>query len=285
MSTANKAQNLFSVPAGAPPPLPNFMAIQYQWNVVPGPNGANVYPVSSPWTIPQVGPQYFPSSPAQQWTGQPVVTGQNIPNGLLTPGTGEAAWHQEFIKGKPKVLGIILIVLTICQLPFLISFALIASGYTSYNGILYWGIIFYIIAGSFTIRAQKKQNIRLVRMSFGFSIVSSINSLIGLIINLVDLVLMQCKEDYGCYRKGNGAETVVSFILVLHVLVFCVTVSISVFGGRGLRQVASDVPQVLVIQKMGTAPPTGYPENPSETPTSPPPYEIEEKTCLKNTDY
>ncbi|KAM3912593.1 membrane-spanning 4-domains subfamily A member 4A-like isoform 1-T2 [Leptodactylus fuscus] len=275
MSKTNEVQNPFAVPPGTALPPQNCMPSQSQWTVVQGPNGANVYPASSPWTIQQVGPQHFPSPPAQQWTGQPVVPGQNVSNGILTPVTGEAAWYQEFMKGRPKALGITLIVAGVFLVVFGIALPFVAAVYSFYSGIVYWGPIFYIIAGSYTKKAQQKQNIGLVKLSYGFSIFCCIVSLLAIIIDILDMAVLRCYHDdyYYCDSALAGAYAVLSLIFILHVLVFCVTVSIAIFGGRSLACEPTNVPQVLVIQNVMPAT-AAYPGDPAQIPTSPPPYNM-----------
>ncbi|XP_068114448.1 uncharacterized protein [Hyperolius riggenbachi] len=72
-----------------------------------------------------------------------------------------APFFQEFLKGKPKASGILVIVAAIIEIPLgiAVGFTTISSSVPS--GIPFWGPIFYIIAGSVTIEAQKRPNIRL----------------------------------------------------------------------------------------------------------------------------
>ncbi|XP_071986825.1 membrane-spanning 4-domains subfamily A member 4A-like [Engystomops pustulosus] len=262
--------NVFPAPPAAPPPT--YIPPQYQWNVVPGPTGANVFAAPPPWNVTQVAPQNYPPAPGSPWNIQPAVPGQNVPNDFLPHLSGVTACHQTFVKGKPKALGIVLIVSSILQILFAISLPFLAFTVTFISGIQMWGPVFYIIAGSFSIRAQKIQSIRLVKSSYGLSIVSSIFSFTAIILNIVDFSVIDCDYYYNCHDEGSGAYTIVSILLLLNLLVFCVTVSISVFGGRALEHVPSIVPPVFVIQNMVPMPPSGYPPNPLEAPAVPPPY-------------
>ncbi|XP_040292825.1 membrane-spanning 4-domains subfamily A member 4A-like [Bufo bufo] len=139
--------------------------------------------------------------------------------------------------------------------------------------IQFWGPVFYIIAGSLTIRAQKKPSIRLVKSSYGLNIVSAIFSITAVIINIVDFCFINCDNFYNCHDEGAGTYTIVSILLVMNLLVFCTAVSIAVFGGRALEEVPTNVTPVFVIQNVVSMPHSSYPENSSETsiPAPPPP--------------
>ncbi|XP_069837991.1 membrane-spanning 4-domains subfamily A member 12-like [Dendropsophus ebraccatus] len=139
----------------------------------------------------------------------------------------------------------------------------------------------YITAGSLTIRAQKRKTIQLVKSSYGMNIVSSIFSLSAIIINIVDFSVIPCEGH--CYNKVDATFTIVSITLVLNLLVFCVTVSIAVFGGRALdhvpANVSANVPPMFVIQNVVSVPPTAYPPNSQGICLSPPPYNAQSAVC------
>ncbi|XP_073414906.1 membrane-spanning 4-domains subfamily A member 4A-like [Dendrobates tinctorius] len=236
-------------------------------------------------------PAYNASPSTQMWT-TPTVTPQWRVANVMAPNTHPSSpFYQTFLKSKPKALGIVLIISAILEIGLGI-----ALGFTSYSisfpsGIPFWGPIFYIIAGALTISAHHKPNVCLIRGSLSLNIITSIVTTIALIINIVDLTVMQsfwnCYHGSGsqrCKNQLNGGYAVLSFLLILHVLLFCVSLSLSIFGCRSLSQVSSNSPQVFLIQNdvvlstnLSTVPATfaGYaqsfaPEN------APPPYVFQE---------
>ncbi|KAM4030576.1 uncharacterized protein ACNLHF_018269 isoform 2-T3 [Anomaloglossus baeobatrachus] len=173
--------NGFMVPPNGPPAPPNSIPYQFQSNMMPRQNGPNEYSTIPPWNAKHVGPQSIPSMTTQQWSAQPGVTVQCNPNYMIPPLSSPTSWVQAFEKGKPKALGILLIIAAICQigLGILLPFTIYTS-VTVYSGNVYWGPIF-------------------VKASFGLNIVSSICSLCGIIINAVDYAAIYCENYYGCF--------------------------------------------------------------------------------------
>ncbi|XP_069608935.1 uncharacterized protein [Ranitomeya imitator] len=204
-------------------------------------------------------PAYTASPSTQMWNA-PTVTPQWSVANVMAPNTHPSSpFYQTFLKSRPKALG-------------------------------------YIIAGALTISAHRKPNVCLIRGSLSLNIITSIFSTIALILNIIDLAVMQSYCYYGsgnyynevyyqeCKNQFYGGYAVLSILLIINVLLFCVSLSISVFGCRSLSQVSSNSPQVFLIQNdvvvstnLSTVPATfvGYaqslaPEN------APPPYVFQE---------
>ncbi|XP_068114447.1 uncharacterized protein [Hyperolius riggenbachi] len=169
-----------------------------------------------------------------------------------------APFFQEFLKGKPK-----------------------ASG--------------YIIAGSVTIEAQKRPNIRLVKASLYLNIFSTFLATVALILNVLDFVVMITDDSYNypndyysnhndfntvyeapnnhqSHHNGeaweghypfNGALTLLSLLLMTNVLLFSVTLSTSIFGCRSLYKAQAQAHQVILIQHHAV-----FPVNPGAAPGS-----------------
>ncbi|XP_073537353.1 membrane-spanning 4-domains subfamily A member 4A-like [Phyllobates terribilis] len=266
--------NGFMVPPTNSPPS-NSIPYQFQSNIILGPHGNNAYSSIPPWNVTQVGPQNFPPMTTNQLNAQHVIIPQSNPNYIIPQLTNTTSWLQTFEKGKPKSLGILLIISAICQILLAIGLPFMSYSISFYSGIHFWASVFYIIAGALTISAQKRQSIPQVKASFGLNIVSSIFSFTGIIINAVDFFVVYCNPYYGCtyyYPAPAGAYIILAILFLLNLLVFCVTVSIAVFGGRALDQVPINVPPVFVIQNMVPVNPSAYPPNSSEFSVPPPPY-------------
>ncbi|XP_075071533.1 membrane-spanning 4-domains subfamily A member 4A-like [Mixophyes fleayi] len=170
-----------------------------------------------------------------------------------------------FLKSKPQALGIVLIAAAILDIALGIGLAVgtgLNRGFilSFISGISFLGTVLYIIAGSLTIAAHTKPNICLVKGSLSLNIISSIVSFISLIINSIDLALSRpypyyrYDDDYYRYHKEYVTACVLaSLLLVIHLLVFSVSLSVSIFGCRSLSHIPTNVTQVFVMQKDGVA--------------------------------
>ncbi|XP_056385965.1 membrane-spanning 4-domains subfamily A member 8-like isoform X3 [Hyla sarda] len=145
------------------------------------------------------------------------------------------------------------------------------------SGIPFWGPIFYIIAGSLTIAAQAKPSICLIKGSLSLNILTIVFSAIGLVLTCVDLGIIWCFPRRLCRSRIIGGYFIDSILLVTNLLLFCLAMSLSVFGCRSLSQASSIVPQVFVIQNdvVISMPPSVYfatvPAFPQTQPPAPPP--------------
>ncbi|XP_056385949.1 membrane-spanning 4-domains subfamily A member 4D-like isoform X2 [Hyla sarda] len=215
----------------------------------------NAAPSTQMWTIPTVAPQYSVARVA-------------APN--IDP---SSPFYQTFLKGKPRALGIVLIVSAILEIALGITLCYTIFSVTLPSGIAFWGPIFYIIAGSLTIAAHAKPNLCLVRGSLSLNIISSIFSFVAVILNIADLVTIDCYYYLGgyngnyhynneyrrCKEQLGSGYAVLSILLIANLLLFCVSLSVSIFGCCSLSKVSSYGPQVFLIQNdviVSTNPPT-----------------------------
>ncbi|KAM4031286.1 membrane-spanning 4-domains subfamily A member 4A-like isoform 2-T2 [Anomaloglossus baeobatrachus] len=252
-----------------------------QQNVYPPVHAYSASPSAQVWAAPNVAPQ---------WTVANVMAPNSHPS---------SPFYLTFLKGKPKALGIVLIVLAILEIGLGIALCFTRFSITLPSGIPFWGSIFYIIAGALTIAAHPKPSVCLIRGSLSLNIISSIFSTVALIINIADLATMSMF--YSCYyyngsyynqefyerckNQLNGGYAVISFLLIINLLLFCVSLSISIFGCRSLSKVSSNCPQVFLIQNdvvVSTNPSTvpatfaGYAQPLAPHIAPPPPYVFQE---------
>ncbi|XP_073453262.1 membrane-spanning 4-domains subfamily A member 4D-like isoform X2 [Aquarana catesbeiana] len=188
---ASKCETLMnSTPSAVPSAVPasNVPVASFFQNISPPPPTFYIPPSTQAFSFPTVAPQWRLSA----------IIPQNMDPSL--------PFFQTFLKGKPKALGILVIVAAILEIGLGIALGFTRFTITFPSGIPFWGPVFYIIAASLTLAAQKKPNICL-----------------------------------------NGAYAVISLLLVINLLLFCVTISTSVFECRSLSKVQS-VTQVFVLQ-------------------------------------
>ncbi|XP_073453209.1 membrane-spanning 4-domains subfamily A member 4A-like [Aquarana catesbeiana] len=247
----DKPQNINS----APPPA--------QWNVPPGAPGYNLPPNPQMWNAP-TAQQWNPPAP-QQWN--------NPAMNVIPQMTQSSTFHQEFLKGKPKALGITLIIVGIIHIGMGIGQLFTASLTAMYSGIPFWGAVFNIIAGSLSVAAVSKPSMCLIQGSLGLSITISIFSVLGVILNFVDyFVYYYCYGYYDCSGLITGGHILRGIFILTYLLQFSVSVSLSVFACRAQEHSNSAQPaQVFVLQNSApvfqpSAVPGSYPFYPPQQP-------------------
>ncbi|XP_068114454.1 membrane-spanning 4-domains subfamily A member 4D-like isoform X1 [Hyperolius riggenbachi] len=255
-------------------PTPAVPLAMYRHDVNPSPPAYQGPSATQTWNVPTVAPQWI------------VAT-------LVSPNVDSSApFFQTFLKGKPKALGIVVIVAAIIEVGLGIALACIASSITVISGIPFWGAIFYIIAGSLTIAAQKKPNICLVRGSLSLNIISTIFTTVAIILNAFDFPMVDYNSysdssysggnnyyynasnnyyynGYGNqqsyyngggwhmeYYQPTGGFVILSLLVITNVLLFCVTFSTSIFGCRSLCKEQPQVTQIFLIQNDAVIPMT-----------------------------
>ncbi|XP_073453257.1 membrane-spanning 4-domains subfamily A member 4D-like isoform X5 [Aquarana catesbeiana] len=169
-------------------PASNVPVASFFQNISPLPPTFSIAPLTQELSVPTMAPQW------QLSASIPLNMDPSLP------------FFQTFLKGKPKALGILVIVAAILEIGLGIALVFTRFKFTLLSGIPFWGPVFYIIAASLTLAAQKKPNVCL-----------------------------------------NGAYAAISLLLVINLLLFCVTISTSVFECRSLSKVQS-VTQVFVLQ-------------------------------------
>ncbi|XP_068114402.1 membrane-spanning 4-domains subfamily A member 8-like [Hyperolius riggenbachi] len=251
------------------PQQPNF-PMTVQWNANPMATGPNGYPGSPMWNVqPPASSIILPNG--GQWNIQPAPPAY-VTTPIVPQNPQLAAAHQIFLKGKPYALGIVLIVMSILQIGFAIALSFLVYPSVSFiSGIYFWGPLFYIIAGSLSICGHKTPDICKIKGSLALNIISSICSMLGIILGIIDYSVIRCDEyyQYCSDEHGSAGFTVISFLLVMNLLVFCISVSVSVFGCRAVEKSPSTAaPQIMVIQNdvVLQVPPQAFPAASNQPP-------------------
>ncbi|XP_073453240.1 membrane-spanning 4-domains subfamily A member 4A-like isoform X3 [Aquarana catesbeiana] len=129
-------------------------------------------------------------------------------------------------------------------------------GLSLISGNPFWAAVAYIITGIMTLSAYSKISICRVRGSLAMNVVSALMSGVGIVLACLDLVPMsfpRCRQYSSYYCSENVSIVVHSLTLVNNLLIFCVSISLGVYGCLSLDDVPS-IQQVFLLHNGAMVP-------------------------------
>ncbi|XP_068111738.1 membrane-spanning 4-domains subfamily A member 4A-like isoform X1 [Hyperolius riggenbachi] len=195
-----------------------------------------------------------------------ISPGDTFPD--VPQGRPEISFHNVFLKGKPRLIGVTQIAVAILQFTLgiaseiMLSFCL--SSLTGYN---FWGSVCLICTGSVNIAASKRRSTCIVKTSFVFNFTSIFISLFGIIMLSIDIAIYE-NMIYFMYGSKSGIIGIICVLLVANVLQLALATLMFIAGSCCLRHTTMIPSEVYTIS-------TDMPPPPAVPPPyclHPPPY-------------
>ncbi|XP_049335554.1 membrane-spanning 4-domains subfamily A member 15 isoform X3 [Astyanax mexicanus] len=204
-----------------------FMVVTHVFpSAATGQNGAGPQPTATALPVSAV------PNTAPEYTGDTGV--------ILNRETAAPEQFVKFLKVHPKAMGTVQIMIGIIHLLFAIVLSVSASRAIA-SGVVFWGPVIYISAGSLSVSAEKKLNSCLVKASLIMNVFSAITAAVAILLLSLDF-LVQTGYD-PCYYPYNNYEACQAYLqflsrtqgisgvlLVFSLLQFIISICVSAFG-------------------------------------------------------
>ncbi|KAF5896765.1 membrane-spanning 4-domains subfamily A member 4A-like, partial [Clarias magur] len=152
---------------------------------------------------------------------------------------------QNFLKGEPKALGTVQIMIGVMTILFGIVIAVNPWTIGVFCGVVFWSSLLHITAGSLAVSASNRFNACVVKATLVINILSTIAAGIAIIMLGMDLGLgplsgpcLNESEDYSQCSPNSFAESrtdgITGVLLVYALLQFAVSIAVSAFSCKAV---------------------------------------------------
>ncbi|XP_026095059.1 membrane-spanning 4-domains subfamily A member 15-like isoform X2 [Carassius auratus] len=141
----------------------------------------------------------------------PVTTGTNAPAPVYVQqvaGVSPLRGLQAFLKGQPKALGTVQIMIGVLTFLFGIVCTVFAQSIFAITGLPYWGSLLYIISGALCISAENKIN---SSSSLCLTLFRGISGVL-LVFSLLEFIISICLSGFACKASTCCCPSPVQFV-------------------------------------------------------------------------
>ncbi|XP_017548526.1 membrane-spanning 4-domains subfamily A member 4A-like [Pygocentrus nattereri] len=181
------------------------------------------------------------SPPTSTQTGENISTGGPL---------------QNFLKGEPKALGTVQIMIGLMTFMFGIVITIYVDLIiTVYSGIAFWGALMYIITGSLAVAASNKLHRCVVKGALVMNVLSSIVAGVAIILLSLDFVISAlyapCRYDgtFNCNRSQSTGINAV--LLIFSIMQFIISICVSAFACKSTCKAEPSVNVTVVPNRVG----------------------------------
>ncbi|XP_036427245.1 membrane-spanning 4-domains subfamily A member 4D-like isoform X2 [Colossoma macropomum] len=176
---------------------------------------------------------------------------------------------QKFLKGEPKALGIVQIMIGLLTFLLGILITYYRPALSAYSGIVFWGALVYISTGSLAVSASNKLHHCVVRGALVMNVLSTIIAGLATILLSLDLMIVPLLSDciYGsrdpdCISEGLTMSVLV-VLLIFSIVQFFISIFVSTFACKATCSAEPSVNITVVSNQAGCPPYTSeqYPLN------------------------
>ncbi|XP_036427247.1 membrane-spanning 4-domains subfamily A member 4A-like [Colossoma macropomum] len=184
------------------------------------------------------------SPPTSTELGQIVSTGGSL---------------QKFLKGEPKALGTVQIMIGLFTLLLGILITFFFPAFTVFSGIVFWGAFMYIITGSLAVSASNKLHHCVVMGALVMNVISTITAGIAIVLLSMDMIFLCNYRLNNCYSEGLIVG-VLAVLIIFSIVQFTISICVSAFASKAICSAEPSVNITLVPNQ------AGCPDYPSKQP-------------------
>ncbi|XP_026995939.2 membrane-spanning 4-domains subfamily A member 4A-like [Tachysurus fulvidraco] len=147
---------------------------------------------------------------------------------------------RKFLKGEPKALGTVQIMIGLLTLLFGIVLAAFPQTVLIVSGMIFWSPVFHITAGSLAVSASNKLNSCVVKATLTLNIFSTLSAGITIMFLIIDMIFgsyrfCDYENSYGCnYATESMSKGITGVLLVFTLLQFCISIALSAFACKAI---------------------------------------------------